>query len=178
MRELVERARGGDRDAQSEIYRRYFERIARYVAARLDDPQEAHDLAQDVLLRALAALADLDANRSFENWLFLIARNRMIDHVRRHGRMHVAQPDAVVRERETRATGEPVAADPGSGLFFLDLIRGLPRREQQVLLLRYGLGLTPREIGDAIGCSYGTVRMIQTRALARLRPCLAPALSG
>ncbi len=171
---LLDRARCGDRIAQDAIYREYFDRIVRYATTRIGDWHEANDLAQDVMVRALDSLAVYDTSRPFEPWLLRIAHNRLVDHVRRQRISVVEDPLALARRQDERTGG-----DSGHGEDcerFLSLIGELTERQRRVLLLRYGLDLTSREVGATLRCSAGAARMLQMRGVAQLRPKVAAAL--
>ena len=85
--ELVARAIKGDEQAMALLYETYFDRIYRYAYLRLNNRTEAEDVAQDVFIRALAAIKKYEERDvPFTAWLFRIAHNQVIDHVRKEKR--------------------------------------------------------------------------------------------
>ena len=72
-RELVLRARAGDRDAQAALTASHGERVLRFLQVMTGDPSAADDLAQDTWSTALAKLDQLAAPERFANWLLAIA---------------------------------------------------------------------------------------------------------
>lgn len=76
---------------QDDFYRRIYFYVKRYV----QDHQLAEDLTQDVFLGAVRGIQGFDSAYTFEQYLFGIARNRVIDRFRKHGPKEVAaRPDA------------------------------------------------------------------------------------
>jgi RNA polymerase sigma-70 factor, ECF subfamily len=165
---LVTEARAGDTWAFGLIFDHYHEPIYRYIASRVHRPSDAEDLTQHVFVKALEALPRYEARGvPFGGWLFRLARNAVIDHVRtRHdhaeldsvlGRAHgEAGPDeiAVVRQ-ELDAVGSALA--------------GLTDEQRETIELRFFAGLSARETAEAMGKQEGTVRGLQFRAIAALR---------
>jgi RNA polymerase sigma-70 factor (ECF subfamily) len=165
---LVTEARAGDTWAFGLIFDHYHEPIYRYIASRVHRPSDAEDLTQHVFVKALEALPRYEARGvPFGGWLFRLARNAVIDHVRtRHdhaeldsvlGRAHgEAGPDeiAVVRQ-ELDAVGSALAS--------------LTDEQRETIELRFFAGLSARETAEAMGKQEGTVRGLQFRAIAALR---------
>ena len=100
---LVEEARGGDTWAFGMIFDHYHEPVYRFIASRVHRPSDAEDLTQHVFVKALEALPRYEARGvPFGGWLFRLARNAVIDHVRTH-RDHVDLESA--SERPGREAG-------------------------------------------------------------------------
>ncbi len=69
------------------LYDEYFDKIARYIYARLGDRNEAEDLAGEVFLKALESLKSYkERGIPMQAWLYRIARNVSVDHLRKRGR--------------------------------------------------------------------------------------------
>ncbi len=83
--QLVCRALTGSEDAYREIVLRYQRPIYSLILRMIRDNAQAEDLAQDVFVKAFAALKSFDPGRKFSSWLFKIAHNAAIDHLRRRG---------------------------------------------------------------------------------------------
>ena len=77
------RLRGGDLDALSTLLTRYQNRLYRYLLRLVREPAEAEDLFQQTWLRVAEKIRQFDPQRNFEAWLFTLARNLAIDHLRR-----------------------------------------------------------------------------------------------
>jgi RNA polymerase sigma-70 factor (ECF subfamily) len=165
---LVSEAQDGDPWAFGLIFDQYHEAIYRFIASRVQRPSDAEDLTQLVFVKALEALPRYESRGvPFGGWLFRLARNAVIDHIRtRHEHSELdslieaphgqAGPDeiAVVRQ-ELDAVGAALA--------------GLTDEQREAIDLRFFAGLSARETAEAMGKQEGTVRGLQFRAIASLR---------
>jgi RNA polymerase sigma-70 factor (ECF subfamily) len=165
---LVTEAQQGDAWAFGMIFDHYHESIYRFIASRVHRPSDAEDLTQHVFVKALEALPRYESRGiPFGGWLFRLARNAVIDHVRtRHDHAELdsiiewthgdAGPDeiAVVRQ-ELDAVGAALAS--------------LTDEQREAIALRFFAGLSAREAAEAMGKQEGTVRGLQFRAIAALR---------
>jgi RNA polymerase sigma-70 factor (ECF subfamily) len=165
---LVAEARDGDTWAFGMIFDHYHEAIYRYIASRVQRPTDAEDLTQHVFVKALEALPRYEARGvPFGGWLFRLARNAVIDHVRtRHDH---AELDAVVGWVHGDAGPDEIAAVRQE----LDAVglalAGLTDEQREAIELRFFAGLSAREAAEAMGKQEGTIRGLQFRAIAAMR---------
>src|SRR5688572_8641717 len=165
---LVRWAQCGDTEAYAALYMRYFDRVYGYLRMSLRDTHEAEDLTQQVFLKALDHLDTYEATpeRSFRPWLFRIARNLLIDHVKKHRPTLLEAPEQAAA---TSATGPADMATMESTLAWLSdsevalFIERLPLPQRQVITLRYLIGLSHEEIAEVLGRSLGSIRMLDLR---------------
>lgn len=165
---LLSRANAGDVQALGEIYALYAPRIYHFLYRRLGDAHLAEDLTSDVFLRALTALhSGTFADQGLRAWLFQIARHRLIDHFRR-------SPPGWVEVWDERLGDEDEAMSLAlERTEFADWLRQMLSRlspeQKQVILLRFGAGLSAAEVAERLGSSAEAVRALQYRALNALR---------
>ena len=142
--------------------------VYRYVAARVGRPNDAEDLAQLVFVKALEALPRYELRGvPFGGWLFKLARNVVIDHVRTRRELaplDLAGGAAPPRRRSGRAGGPP----PGAGQRRA-LARRLTPEQREAIELRFFAGLSAKEAAVAMNRQEGTIRGLQFRAIAALR---------
>ena len=171
---LVLAAQTGDPAAVSSLYMRYFDRLYTYLHVALRDSHDAEDIAQEAFLSMLGALPEYEVRLSqpFRVLLFRIARNRSIDHLRKHGAVDIEAPDELDRLRDMLREDPPGAFDSISDGELAAYVRRLPVKQRQVLMLRYALDFSAEEIGEVIGSTPQAVRNLQHRALRFLRRCL------
>jgi len=79
----VERARAGDRTAIRTLIELYQGRVARFVRSMVGDDSEWEDVAQATFVKMMLGIERLQSVEIFESWLFKIARNSSLDHLRR-----------------------------------------------------------------------------------------------
>jgi len=82
---LALRAQQGDRAALERLYGRYQRRILGLCRTMLGAQSEWSDVAQEIFLKACSQIERFDTSRRFHVWLFTLARNVVIDHLRRRG---------------------------------------------------------------------------------------------
>ena len=166
--ELAAAAANGSVEAVGRLYDELVGPIYRYVAVRVRRREDAEDLTQLVFERIVGSLPRYrHQGRPFEAWAFRIARNAVIDHVRRE------------RSHEPLDDGHHQAIQ-GDGLEAISLrdeeIRELRRAialltpdQQEALALRFAAGLSAEEAAQVMGRRAGTVRGLTFRAIATLR---------
>ena len=165
---FVEAAKDGDPEAFGALFDHFYAPVYRYVAARVGRPSDAEDLAQLVFVKALEALPRYELRGvPFGGWLFRLARNVVIDHVRTR-REHVTLDIIVQQSAEDDGPDELAALrqDMDSVAFAL---RRLTPEQREAIQLRFFAGLSAREAAIAMGRQEGTVRGLQFRAIAALR---------
>src|SRR5712692_312924 len=166
---LAVRASRGDVAAFGLLYDKHVDAVYRYVYYRVRDDAEAEDLTSDVFMKALRAIPKYEPRQAFLAWLYRIARNAVIDKVRRRGRQvsyedALAHPDAhqvVEPDTELLALSDKIT--------LRNALAQLTPLQQEVIVLRFLEGFSTLEIAKLIGKREGTVRGIQFRAIGALR---------
>src|SRR6476659_7522169 len=168
LERLVDEARGGDAEAFAAIFDRYHESVYRFIASRVHRPADAEDLTQLVFVKALEALPRYESRGvPFGGWLFRLARNTVIDHVRTH--KETAELEQVL-DRADLDRGPDEWAMTRQALETVRVaLAALTDEQREAIALRYFAGLSAREAATAMGKQEGTVRGLQFRAIAALR---------
>ena len=169
---LIARAKQGDEAAISQLYRCYAPGIYGYLASRVGDTALADDLTSEVFVRALEGLPSFqDRGIPFSAWLYRIAHDRMVDHFRRQAR----RPTTALQEARLPATaGVDQVVETRLRMAQLGkAMEGLTEEQHQVILLRFVAGFKLREVAYVMDKSTAAVKMLQLRALARLRQTVA-----
>ncbi len=165
---LVAAAKLGDPEAFGALFDHYYAPVYRYVAARVGRPSDAEDLAQLVFVKALEALPRYEVRGvPFGGWLFRLARNVVIDHIRTR-REHVTLDLAIERSTDEAGPGELAALRQELDSVARALTRLTPE-QREAIELRFFAGLSAREAAEAMGRQEGTIRGLQFRAIAALR---------
>ena len=177
--ELVRSALRGSQDAYRDLVVRFERPIFGLVLRMVRDRSVAEELAQEVFLKAFQALDSFDQKRKFSSWLFKIAHNRAIDHLRRarHEMVPLETEEEGLDPIATVAApdGEsPEAATVRGGLMaaFEEALGELRPQYREVLLLRFREGLSYEEISEVCELPMGTVKT----HIHRARKALAQAL--
>ncbi|HVS14710.1 MAG TPA: sigma-70 family RNA polymerase sigma factor [Thermoanaerobaculia bacterium] len=181
--ELVARALEGSEEAYREIVLRYQRPVFSLVVRMVRDQELAEDLAQEAFIKAFRALRRYDPSRKFSSWLFKIAHNATIDHLRRQ-RLDIdslddrADPDGRALGERLEDEGTPAPdqrvhrRDVAAALE--EAIAALRPEYREVILLRFVEGLAYQEIADILELPLGTVKT----NIHRARKELAASLGG
>jgi len=162
-RELVRGARRGDREAAAALFRRYWRDAWRAAYAVTGRRALADDVAADGFERAFAALDRFDERRPFAPWLHRIVANRALDVLRAERRLAYEEP---LEPADLRAD------HPGGDRSLLAAVAVLSPERRVVVVLRYGVGMTPKQIAGVLDLPVGTVNSRLARALEELRETL------
>ena len=169
--QVLERARTYDALALAEIYDRYAGPIYGYLYRVIGDATHAEDLAGEVFLRLLQALRTSRAPRdNLEGWLYRVAHNLAMDLFRRQKK----RPEVPLAEELVAQDGR--LSDLIEGEQVKQQLRARIRRlssdQQQVVLLRFAEEMPLAEVARLMGKSKGAIKILQHRALSRLRKLL------
>lgn len=170
---LLNRAQACDPEALAELYDRYAPRMYAYIYRRVSDSALAEDLTSELFVRVLRSIRDSRAWRgSFVPWLYRIAHNLVVDSYRRQPTVPPASLDEALT---ISGEGDPLDAVQHAQTRerLQAALKRLTPEQQEVLALRFGEGLTAREVAEVIRKSIGAVEALQRRALATLQRILA-----
>jgi RNA polymerase sigma-70 factor (ECF subfamily) len=177
--ELVASAIQGSQEAFRELVVRFERPVYSLIARMVQDPAMAEDLAQEAFVKAYRSLRSYDPSRKLSSWLFKIAHNTTIDHLRRN------VPDTVPLEappdqEEGRGGLAAVLADgsvedPAAAAERRDMARSLERaiarlrsEYREAVVLFYIEGASYQEICEMTGLPLGTVKTNLHRARKEL----------
>lgn len=155
----------------SDLYNDYFPKVFAYVYGRVQDKEISLDIVSDVFEKAYMKMKSLRSPDSFGSWLFTIARNEVSSHWRKEKPAAKAAQDAAWETEMHRQPKSPeetlLHAERLAAL--AALVRQLPRREQEIIALKFDAELTNREIANVLNTSEVNVRVTIFRALRKLR---------
>lgn len=181
--ELVERARNGDRAAFGDLVERHQQAVFRTALAALRSPQDAEEVAQETFITAFRQIEHFRGDASFKTWLLTIAWNRSMDRRRRIGawlRRFVSRGDGDEGRDppSSQPTHEHVLIMAETRREVRRLVRALPRRYRDPLLLSASGEHTFEEIAALLGVPVGTAkwramegrRLLKQKIEAQRRP--------
>jgi RNA polymerase sigma-70 factor (ECF subfamily) len=182
--DLVAAVLAGDRDRFGDLVDRYQGRLVNYLFRLLRNPDDAHDLAQEVLVKVYQVLDRFDPHYRFSTWLFRVAQNAAIDQIRRR-RLKVVSMRQDEDGGETRDWDLP---SPERGPYgdlrnrerggaIQDAIDALPWEYRELILLRHFGDLPYEDIARLKKMPLGTVKNKLFRGRQMLKEKLADFLS-
>ena len=172
-KDVVSRAVNGDGQAFAQLYEENFDKIHRYIFLRLGNQAEAEDLSQEVFVKALEAIGSYKwRNVPFASWLFRIAHNQIVDHLRKQTRTK----EAALDDNNVTSIGEANPAFLAEKELeieqLLDSVKRLSPAQREVISLRFGAELSIAEAARVLGKSPGTVKALQYNGIVALRKML------
>jgi RNA polymerase sigma-70 factor, ECF subfamily len=181
--EIVRRVLAGEEDRFELLVRRYQARVVSHVTRMVGSRDDAVDLAQEIFLKVFQALDRFNPSYKFSTWLFRIAGNAAIDHLRKRRPrtvpLEVTDPEGggAPYPPEQRSAGlDPYGelrnAERGEAI--ARAIQDLPPDFRELIALRHFVGLSYEEIAEAKNMPLGTVK----NKLFRARAVLKERLSG
>ncbi len=177
--ELLHRIRAGDAGARERLLARYLPMLRRWAHGRLPaaarDLADTDDLVQATLLRAIGHLDTFryEGSGCFLGYLRHLLLNVMRNEIRRSGGHGTSgEPSEGLVDEDTLS---PLEATLGRERLrrYEDALAGLPRRSQELLVMRIEFGLDYDEIADEAGMSRDAVRMAIRRAAAELAKAMS-----
>jgi RNA polymerase sigma-70 factor (ECF subfamily) len=171
-RELVRRVLAGKTDDFRVLVDRHQQSIFRFSFGLLGNREEAEDVTQDAFLAAFANLSDYDSSRAtISTWLFIIARNRCINLLKRSRPISLSEPDSIA----AAPSADPILGQELSQQ--LDrALAALPVEQRSAFALAEIEELPYAEIARIERTSLGTVKSRIHRAKQRLQSLLDPVL--
>ena len=182
--ELVAAVLGGDQERFGDLIDRYQGRLVNYLFRLLRNTDDAHDLAQEVLVKVYQVLDRYDPQYKFSTWLFRVAQNAAIDQIRRR-RLKVVSLRQEDDEGENRDWDLP-SPERGPygelrnrerGVAIQDAIDSLPWEYRELILLRHFGELPYEEIAKLKQMPLGTVKNKLFRGRQMLKEKLQDFLS-
>jgi RNA polymerase sigma-70 factor (ECF subfamily) len=163
---LVDRYLSGDMSAFDELMIRYERQIYRVCYRFVDNRDDAMDLAQEVFIKAFEHLPTFRRESSLKTWLYRIAMNHCINHVKKHAHEFVEVTEF------TGSINPSVQAhleDEEQRAHFRSLVKHLPPKQKAILEMRINEQLSYEEIARMSGRSVSTIKASVFFALEKLR---------
>ena len=169
-RDLVLRARKGAVEAYNTLVSRWEGKIYNYLLRLTSHPEESMDLCQDTFLKAYQNLGRLDDPARFGSWLYRIAHNEAMSHLRRP-------------RRETELEDQAVGGVPAGRMLSVEVslavesaLARLSEDQREAVVLKVYEGFKFDEIAEILNCPASTIKSRVYTGLELLKEILAPAV--
>jgi RNA polymerase sigma-70 factor (ECF subfamily) len=147
---LIQRACSGDANAFEELVKAYYPSILNFSYRLLGNRADAEDVTQEVFLRVGRKLTSLKNSAVFDTWLYSIASSASKDMMRQRSR----QADRDARYHECHHVGD---CPPRSETGLWELVRRLPRKLKEAVVLVYWEGVNHAHAASVLNCAESTV---------------------
>lgn len=174
LRPLLERVAGGEEAAFAELLRGYGDTIFSQAMAYVKNVEQAEELVQDVFLKVWNKKSKLLEVESFENWLFILARNLVFDSFKKKVSVPLvgSLPDGGYDGRQDTLTPDLYTEARESWQLVLKGIDQLPEKRQQVFRMSRLEGMSHKEIAAALNIHEITVAQYIVKSLSFLKTYL------
>jgi RNA polymerase sigma-70 factor, ECF subfamily len=148
------------------IWQEFSAKLRQFIRGRVSDDATADDILQDVFLKIQTRLDQLDDSSKLQSWIYLIARNAVIDHYRVR-KETVEVPESLVAET---ATDDPDIE--GLKVAFRRMIDALPEPYREAIVLTELEGLTQKQLAERLGISISGAKSRVQRGREQLKQAL------
>ena len=171
--QLIEKAISGDKEAFGYLYDHYFIQIFKYLLIRTNTQEDAEDMTEIVFMKAWEHLPHFGGkkkDRNFRPWIYKIAHNTVVDHYRT--RKHFLPLETALHI--SLGEGEPgrIALKNEESRRIIQVVKQLDEISQRVIVSRFFGDLSHKETALSIGINENNVRVIQYRALKKIKDML------
>lgn len=164
---LVKRCQDGDNEAFGEVYDIYLDEIYRFVFYKVSHKELAEDLTEDTFFKAWTKIDSYKkTDVKFSAWLYRIANNTIIDHLRKE-KVHIEE---IVEEiKDERMNTKDLTEESLNQQMLQRALKTLPDSQREVVILKYVNDQTNSEIAYTINKSETAVRTLLSRGIAKLK---------
>lgn len=168
--QLIEWVANGDGSCVGTLFERHHQNVYRYCRQISKDNQLAEDIVQEVFIKVLRKADSFRNEGSFKAWLFNIARNVALDHLRKVKRQGYTEPfeDAQTATQIDHRSAEQAASGAENINLLTRALQKLPVAVQDVIWLGRFEFSSYEELAQALGCKKGTARVRMHRAMQML----------
>jgi len=179
--ELLNQVRLGDDKAATRLYRHYHGFLYAFARHQIANDSDAEEIVHDVFLAVFKKPQGFGGNAKFSTWLCAIAKNKVVDLLRKQGRAPQAQPMDDERLLELVDPNWDFVAqfeETEKDLALQHCRDALPIEQKEAIFLVFYEVLGVEAVAQRQGCPTGTVKSRLFHARKRLRDCLSHWLNG
>lgn len=163
---IVKEIKNGNKEIFGKLVEKYQDSLFTFIFYSVKDEGNAKDILQDTFIKALKEIDKYKEEGKFKAWLWIIARNKVMDFYRKGGKTVPLEEEIIKQDDETskKALGEIELNHIKS------LIENLPLEQKEVILMRQYLSF--KEIASVLNCPLGTVLARLNRAIKKIQKSL------
>lgn len=165
--EVIDRVLAGETAAFELLVRQYQQEIYRLAYRMTRNAEDAKDLAQEAFVAAYRSLGSFRGHSRFSTWLYRIAMNLCLNHLKSGSRQDPAEVAGNLADQRADSLGALLLDERDRAL--AEAIEALPPQQKATLTLRVQQGLSHKEIAEVLGCSEGTAKANYFHAVRALQ---------
>ncbi len=170
LKNYLQKAQLGSPDAFGFIYDHFAEKIYRFVYFRVGHKEIAEDILSDTFTKAWLKINQINAADALSGWLYQIAKNNIIDYYRlKKELVPLEEVEEILEDEASPVDATNLNLQQAK---ILQVLEQLSEDQQQVIKYRFFEDLTSEEIAYVMGKTEGAIRVLQHRAILRLKELL------
>ena len=164
---LIKKAQKGDKEAYGQLYKKYFQKIYRYCKFNTESDEVAKDICQESFVKAWKKIKDFktEGNWSLQSFLFTIARNLIIDRVRKKKEYSLEQFEELPSEYDLYEQIDKKLEVQR----VREVLSKLEDIDRQIILLRYFVEMSSQEVAKILGLKDGALRVRTFRVMQKMK---------
>lgn len=173
---LVERVKGGDREAFMTLTTLYQKKVFQLAYSYFRNKEDALDIVQETFLRFHQKAHMFEKGKNFQTWLLQIAKNICIDYYRKHHKKNNELRRDENIEEMNHASHDSSHHDPSSDLkeIFSRCLEKLSDKQRMIFVMKHYNHLHYNEIAQVLNIALGTVKSLHFKAVRNLRTHMSP----
>ncbi len=173
---LLARIADGSEQALAHFYKSFHARVYAFVLRRLNDPAEASDILNEVMLEVWRSASRFESRSQPLTWVLGIAHHKVLDALRRRGRRQTEELDESLADEDAPSASDLMNAAQNAA-FLRHCLDRLSDAYRMVMHLAFFEDLPYPEIAEIVECPLGTVKTRVFHAKRLLKECLSSQLA-
>jgi RNA polymerase sigma-70 factor, ECF subfamily len=173
--QIIKACQNGDLSHFTQLYDSYHQAIYRFIYYRVHHKETAEDLTSTVFIKALENINQFKPSKgAFSSWIYRIARNSVIDHVRAHkgtdditAAFDLSDNTNIPRDFDTQQQLQKVWR----------YLKDLDSKQRDIVIMRVWDGLSHKEIAETLSMTEASVKMAFSRTMSKLNQELVYAMA-
>lgn len=170
LNNLLFKAQSGDQESFGLIYGLYSQKIYRFIYLKIGHKELAEDLLSDTFVKAWLKIKQVNSHKALSSWLYQVAKNNIIDYYRlKKTTVNLEEVEDTLEDSVNPVDETNLSIEQKKTLEFLEQ---LPSDQAQVIRYKFFEDLTNQEIAHIMNKNEGAIRVIQHRAILKLKELL------
>lgn len=170
LKQTLQKAQTGDTEAFARLYDEFAEKLFRFIYFRVGHKEVAEDVLSDTFVKAWQKISQVNSPEALSGWLYQIAKNNIIDYYRI--KKDFIPLDDVVEFLEDAVNPIDTVNLSLDQTKIFELLKQLSDEHRLVLQYKFFEDLSNEEIGYILNKTEGAIRVIQHRAIIKLKELL------
>jgi RNA polymerase sigma-70 factor (ECF subfamily) len=167
LKHILKRCQNGETEAFARLYDEFADKLYRFIFFRVGHKEVAEDILADTFIKAWQKISQVNSSEALSGWLYQISRNNIIDYYRvKKESVPLEDVEDFLEDLVNPVDTISLSLDQANLLKF---VKELPAEQQAVIKYKFFEDLSNEEVAQILNKSEGAIRVIQHRAVLRLK---------